>query len=122
MKNINLYGGSKGSVRKSIKNRNLDKGILLQSMFHLNYAGKANIFIDYNKITRKYKLVIQGVHIVEDVFCFSENYIKRYEFESLYYAIRGFQIVNNILMSNMDWYDPDLFATSNVYDEIFLED
>lgn len=117
--------GSLGSTQKqlkkrSIKNHNQKLEILLQKMFSFQYAGKANIFIH----TRydNFELVIQGVHIVENIYCFAPNFTKRYKFESLYTAIKAFNIVVSIIVSSMDWFTPEVFKGSMLYDEIFFKD
>ena len=55
------------------KNKNLNISVLLQYMFNFQYAGKANIFITYQY--NKFVLVHQGIHIIQDIFTFSPNYV-----------------------------------------------
>ena len=106
--------------KKSIKNRNMSLDMLLMTMFNFQYAGKANIYIHtrYNK----FELVHQGVHIVEDIFLFSPNYVKRYKFDSLYQAIKAFNLSVQIVTSSMDWFNPEAFKGTQLYDEIFFKD
>lgn len=116
----NSLGSTQKKIKKrSIKNRNQKLDILLQQMFNFQYAGKANIFIH----TRydNFELVIQGVHIVENIYCFAPNFVKRYKFESLYTAIKAFNIVVSIVASSMDWFTPEVFKGSAIYDEIFFQ-
>lgn len=105
---------------KTIKNRNVDKGILLMRCFSFDYAGKAQIFITFQR--NKYMLVISGVNIVEDIFCFAPHVTKRYYFEKLYTAICAFNTLVQILTSSMDWYNKEAFEYENIYDELFIED
>lgn len=118
----NIIGNSfdKNYKHKSIKNRNVDKGILLQRCFSFQYAGKADVFITFQR--GKYQLVITGVNIVEDIFCFAPHVTKRYNFEKLYTAICAFNIVVKILCNNMDWYNKECFDYENIYDEIFFKE
>lgn len=104
--------------RRSYKNKNMKKSMYLQDCFHLAYAGKADIFISFNDLKKKYELIISGVHIVEDVYAFTSRYSKHYYFDSLYNAIKAFNLVLNILTSTTDWYNPDMFDSRYIYDEI----
>ena len=104
--------------RRSYRNKNMKKEMYLMDCFHLSYAGKAEIFITYKALTKKYVLIITGVHIVEDQYAFTPKYTKRYEFDSLYYCILGFSLACKIIMNGMDWYSPDMFDLHNIYDEI----
>lgn len=104
--------------KRSYKKRNMKEEMYLMDLFHFVYAGKADIFI--TKKNRNYRLIISGVHIVEDTFCFTPHVTKRYDFQSLYYAIKAFNIVVQILTNTVDWYDPDLFCTSKVFDEVTI--
>lgn len=119
MKNLQLRGSLKVGV-KSIKNKNVELGILLQRMFSFSYAGKAEVFI--YKQYDKFVLVQQGVHLVEDIYTFSPNYIARFKFDSLYQAICGFNKTVQIITDSMDWYNADCFKGSALYDELFIKD
>lgn len=105
--------------RRSFKNKNQSLDMLLQQMFNFQYAGKVNIFIH----TRydKFELVHDGVHIVEDVFVFSPHYVKRFKFDSLYQAICAFNLSVRIICNSMDWYSPEVFKGSAIYDEVFQD-
>lgn len=106
--------------KRSIKNKNMSTDLLLMSMFRFDYAGKAQVFI--HKRFDKFELVVSGVHIVEDIYAFSKNYTKRYKFNSLYYAVLGFNTVVQIITNSMDWFNKECFQGSEVYNELFIED
>lgn len=119
--NKKSYSTTQKQIKKrNIKNKNQKLDLLLQQMFSFQYAGKANIFIH----TRydKFELVISGVHIVEDIYCFAPHYKKCYKFESLYTAIKAFNTVVLIIVSSMDWFTPETFKGTSIYDEIFFKD
>lgn len=104
----------------SIKNKNMTMDHLLMRMFNFDYAGKCSVFL--HKRGNDFELVHQGVHLVDDIFTFSPNYIKRYKFESLYLAILAFNRTVQIITSSMDWYEAGMFGTNRVYDELFIKD
>lgn len=110
----------KNQRSRSIKNRNMKLDFLLMEMFSFRYAGKAHVFIHTRK--DKFELVHQGVHLVEDIYTFSPNYIARYKFDSLYQAIQAFNLSVRIICSSMDWFSPGLFIGTVVYDELFIKD
>lgn len=119
MMNIQLRATNKKGI-KSIKNKNIETGILLQRMFSFTYAGKAEVFI--YKQYDKFVLVHQGVHLVQDIYTFSPNYIAKFKFDSLYQAIIAFNKTVQIITDSMDWYNSDCFKGSAVYDELFIKD
>lgn len=110
----------KNNRSRSIKNRNMKLDLLLMEMFSFRYAGKCHVFLHTRK--DKIELVFQGVHLVEDIYTFSPNYIARYKFDSLYQAIQAFNLSVRIICSSMDWFSPELFIGSAVYDELFITD
>lgn len=118
MNNFNV-GTMSNKKTRSIKRKNMKLDLLLMNMFSFSYAGKCHVFIH----TRydKYELVTDKVHIVEDIFTFSPNYIARYKFDTLYQAILAFNKVVSIIVSSMDWFNPELFNGTVIYDEIFLK-
>lgn len=118
MKNIIANASRKPPV-KSIKNRNLKKDLLYQSMFNFTYAGKCEIFIQ----TRydKFEVVARGIHFLDDIFVFTPNYFKRWSFETLYLAILAFNSMIKKVTESMDWYKPELFQSKEVYEEITIE-
>lgn len=121
---MNVYKTStnKNSYNKKIqsfKKRNLTKEMAIMDLFHFVYAGKADIYIFFQK--GFYYLVIDGVHIVENIYCFTPNHTHRYKFEKLYTAILAFNTVVNILINSMDWYYPDMFD-KYIYDEVTVLD
>lgn len=110
----------KKPLKQSLKNKNMKLDLLLMQMFNFRYAGKCNIFIHTRR--DKFELVHDGVHIVEDLFTFSPNYLVRFKFDSLYDAISAFNLSVRIVTSSMDWYSTECFKGQKIYDEIFYKD
>lgn len=110
----------KNQCTRSIKNKNMKLDFLLIEMFSFRYAGKCEVFIHTRK--DKYELVHQGIHIVEDIYTFSPNYIARYKFDSLYQAIQAFNLTVRIICSSIDWFSPETFIGTAIYDELFIKD
>lgn len=113
-----VYNGSYKKPDRSIKNKNMKMDLLLMRLFDFTYAGKAHIFI--TKRREKFVVIVQGVHLVEDIFVFAPNYVHRFQFDSLYKAIIVFNKVVQFLTSSMDWYTPEF--QKNIYSEIFITD
>ena len=61
-----VYNGSYKSPGRSIKNKNLKTDLLFMCLFDFTYAGKAHVFI--TKRREKFEVIIQGAHLVEDIF------------------------------------------------------
>lgn len=111
---------SKKTKKRCIKNKNQKLDLLLMQMFDFTYAGKCHIFLH----TRfdKFELVVDGVHIVENIYCFSPHYKKYYQFEKLYTAIKAFNVVVQIITNNLDWFSPECFEGMEIYNELFITD
>lgn len=106
--------------KRCIKNKNMKLDLFLMSAFTFEYAGKCHVFIHTRR--NKFELVHQGVHIVEDIYTFSPNYISRYLFDDLYHAILAFNKSVMLIVNTMDWYKPDLFVPYINYEEVFIKD
>ena len=102
---------------RCIKNKNQKLDLLLQQLFNFTYAGKAHIFITKRK--ENYIVVCEGVQFVEDIFCFAPNYFHRFKADTLYNAIKIFNLCVKKLTESMDWFYPDMFKD---YSEIFITD
>ena len=123
MNNSVLSVSNKKDFNKSYRNykkKNMKKEFMLMDLFHFVYVGKADIYLSYNSRKQKFLMIVTGVHIVQDIFCFTPNYHCQHEFDSLYQAIKGFNKVVGILIDSMDWYDPEIFDSDLVYDEITI--
>ena len=88
-------------------------------MFNFDYAGKANIFIHYTK--PYYIVTASGIHFVDDIYTFSPNYKRHWKFKKLYNAIYCFNQLVSFTCSSMDWFNPEVFETSKVYEELFIK-
>lgn len=113
-----VYNGTYKNSGRSIKNKNMKMDLLLMRLFDFTYAGKAHVFI--TKRCEKYVVIIQGAHLVDDIYVFAPNYVHRLQADSLYKAILIFNKVVQFLTSSMDWYTPEMM--NNIYDEIFIKD
>ena len=115
-----IHSQYKITKTKCLKNKNLSLDMILQSMFNFTYAGKCQIFIKTSY--DKFQVVHQGIHIVEDIFLFTPNFYKRFTFDSLYQAVVAFNKTVQFITSSMDWFEPEVFKGTALYDQITIKE